>query len=73
MRVGYLVARSKKAAERWDRRVRRGIAPVGLSGEALERVMAGVVLAHPEFVAGAVRPPALIPRSVRGRTRKAKG
>ena len=65
VRTGYLVARSKDAAMKWERhRAKRSGRQVGLRGEALERAMSSLILTHPEFIKGVRRPRSLQPRAL---------
>jgi hypothetical protein len=51
VRVGYVIARDRRAAQRWDRRVaRRQRRSAGLSGASLEAAIMGLAATHPEYV-----------------------
>jgi hypothetical protein len=65
VRTGYIVARNKDAAAKWDRYLAKRSGPrAGLRGESLERVMTSLILTHPEFVKGVRRPRSLQPRAL---------
>jgi hypothetical protein len=51
VRVGTVLAHDAKAARRWHSRRRRAEGkPAGLTGMALERAIAGLAAAHPEYI-----------------------
>jgi len=51
VRVGYVIARDRKAARSWDRRVaRKHGESVGLTGAALESAIGALAATHPEYV-----------------------
>jgi hypothetical protein len=54
VRIGYIIARDKKAANRWKaqkgRRMTSAEQSRGLTGASLERAVASLAAAHPEYV-----------------------
>jgi len=51
VRIGTVVARDRKAAASWDRKVaRRNGKSVGLTGANLEAAIAGLAATNPEYV-----------------------
>ena len=68
VQIGYVIARNPKALREWQRLRPKGARQqVGLTGEALDRAMSGIIATHPEFLKGVPRPRHLQPHALMGK------